>query len=249
MSLAASAKQVIELIPLQYELPENIIPVIRPLLGPEGAANSMNNQLILKLEESQLQEILALVKKLDRPPQRLLIEVSHEGKSRGRHSGYGVQGRLSTDGGNRARVKIKEYRTRNQFDSSQMIHATEGYPALISYGRIIPYQQYDISVYGNQITQRQSTGFRDATSGFYVIPRLNGDRVSLEIQQHRNRYLADGSIATQDASTFVSGKLGEWISLGAIGESSGRNREGIIQRRTGNFADDQQIYVRVTPAR
>lgn len=246
LSTAASARQVIELIPLQSQLPQDIIPVIRPLLGADGAINSMNNQLILKVEESQLEEIKQLIRQLDRPPQRLLIEVSLEGGGRGQDSGFDVKGRLSTEGNNRADVRIKEYRTRDRYDSSQMIHATEGYPALIRYGRIIPYQEYDIEVRGNRLSQRQYTSFRDATSGFYVIPRLNGNRVSLEIQQQRKRYQSDGSMAVQGASTFVSGQLGEWIRLGGVGQSSNRQREGLISRNTRNINEDQQIFVRVT---
>jgi len=246
LSTAASARQVIELIPLQSQLPQDIIPVIRPLLGADGAINSMNNQLILKVEESQLEEIKQLIRQLDRPPQRLLIEVSLEGGGRGQDSGFDVKGRLSTEGNNRADVRIKEYRTRDRYDSSQMIHATEGYPALIRYGRIIPYQEYDIEVRGNRLSQRQYTSFRDATSGFYVIPRLNGNRVSLEIQQQRKRYQSDGSMAVQGASTFVSGQLGEWIRLGGVGQSSNRQREGLISRNTRNVNEDQQIFVRVT---
>ncbi len=246
LSTTASARQVIELIPLQSQLPQNIIPVIRPLLGADGAINSMNNQLILKVEESQLSEIKQLIRQLDRPAQRLLIEVSLEGGGQGRQSGYDVKGRLSTQGNNRADVKIKEYRTRDRYDSSQVIRATEGYPALINYGRIIPYQEYDIEVRGNRLRQRQYTSFRNATSGFYVIPRLNGNQVSLEIQQHRNQYHTDGSMAVQGASTFVSGQMGEWIRLGGIGQTTNRHREGVINRSTRNINEDQQIYVRVT---
>jgi len=246
LSMAASARQVIELIPLQSQLPQDIIPVIRPLLGADSAINSMNNQLILKVEESQLEEIRQLIRQLDRPPQRLLIEVSLEGGGQGQQSGYGVKGRISADGNSRANVRIKEYQTRNRYDSSQTIRATEGYPALINYGQIIPYQEYDIEVRGNRLTQRQYTSFRDATSGFYVIPRLNGNQVSLEIQQHRNRYRSDGSMAVQGASTFVTGQLGEWIGLGGVGQATSRHREGIVHRSTRNNNANQQIFVRVT---
>lgn len=246
LSATASARQVIELIPLQSQLPQNIIPVIRPLLGADDAINSMNNQLILKVEESQLQEIKKLIRQLDRPAARLLIEVSLEGGGQGLQSGYDVKGRISTQGKSRADVRVKEYRTRNQYDSNQMIHATEGHPALIRYGHIIPYQEYDIEVRGNRLSQRQYTSFRDATSGFYVIPRLNGNRVSLEIQQQRKRYQSDGNMAVQGASTFVSGQLGEWIRLGGVGQSSNRQREGLISRNTRSINEDQQIFVRVT---
>lgn len=244
------AEQIIELIPLQSQLPQNIVPVIKPLLGNNGSISSMNNQLILKVEKSQLDEIRQLIRQLDRPPKRLLIEVSHEGSRQGQQSGYDVKGKISNSGNSRVNVKIKQHQTKNQFDSNQMIQATEGYPAQIRYGKIIPYQEYDIGVYGNRVRRQHYTTFSDATSGFYVIPRLNGNQVSLEIQQQRRRHQAsDGSIAVQSTSTFVSGQLGEWISLGSIGEAADGRGQGLVYRRTADLSEDQQIFVRVTVPR
>lgn len=247
LSAIAQAEQVIELVPLRSELPQNIIPVIQPLLGSNGSVSSMHNQLILKVDKSQLPEIKRLISQLDRPPQRLLIEVSHEGNLQGQLSGYDVQGRLSNRGNSEIRANIKHRQTQNQFDASQMVQATEGYPALISYGKIVPYQDYDIEFGRRHFRSQQYTTFQDATSGFYVIPRLNGDRVTLEIEQQRKRYQPhDGSIAVQGTSTFVHGRLGEWISLGSISDSSSQRGSGLISRRTSNLNQNQQIYVRVT---
>ena len=128
-----------------------------------------------------------------------------------------------------------------------MIQATEGYPARINYGKIIPYQDYDIEIDGNRVRKQRYKKFMDASSGFYVVPRLNGNQVSLEIRQHRNRYQPnDRSMRVQSSSTFVNGKLGEWISLGGIGETVDRRGEGIIYRQTRNSVNDQRIFVRVT---
>ncbi len=245
-----SAQQVIEVIELKSQLPENIVPVIKPLLGSRGTATSMNNRLILKVEADQLNEIRRLVDQLDRPPQRLLIEVSHEGGVQGQQSDFDVKGRISTTGNNQVNVQIKERSTRGQFDANQMVQATEGYPALINYGQVIPYREHHVQAYGNHVRRQSFTSFEDATSGFYVVPRLNGDRVSLEILQHRNRYQPQNrSIAVQNTSTFLSGRLGEWISLGSIGESTYQRDQGIVSRRTRDVNQDQQLFVRVTLAR
>lgn len=244
-----SAQQVIEVIELKSQIPQNIVPVIKPLLGQNGTVTSMNNRLIVKAEQDQLSEIRQLINQLDRPPQRMLIEVSHAGGHQGDLSDFDVKGRLSTTGNNQVNVKIKQQSTRNQFDANQMVQATEGYPALISYGHVIPYREHHIQTYGGHVRRQSFTTFADATSGFYVVPRLTGNRVSLEILQHRNRYQPrNGSIAVQNTSTFVSGQLGEWINLGSIGDSTYQRGEGIVSRRTKDLNQDQQISVRVTLA-
>lgn len=241
------AEPVIKLIPLQSQLPQNIIPVIKPLLAATESVTGMNNQLILRVEESRLAEIRQIIDQLDRPPQRLRIEVRQGGIDDTDQSDVGVSGRISTSGDNRLNTRIRQYSTRGQHDASQMIVATEGHPARISYGQVVPYRHNDIQVNGNRITRQQYTTFVDATSGVYVIPRLNGSRVSLEIQQQRNRFRdSNGTIAVQDTSTFVSGQLGEWISLGSIGDSVYQTRQGIVSRSTRNQSTDQQIRVRVT---
>jgi hypothetical protein len=69
----------------------------------------------------------------------------------------------------------------------------------------------------------ESKQYRDVHSGFYVTPRLSGDRVTLEIsptQQHVDPAHHD-TVATQSITTTVSGRLGEWIQLG--GASTGRD--------------------------
>ena len=244
-----SAQQVIEVIELKSQIPQNIVPVIRPLLGQGATVTSMNNRLILKAEPNQIDDIRKLINQLDRPPQRLLIEISHDGSHRGQQSDFDVKGRIITTGNNRVNVQIKERSTRNQFDANQMVQATEGYPALINYGQVIPYREHHIEAYGHRVRKQSFTSFEDATSGFYVVPRLSGNRVSLEILQHRNRYQPQNrSISVQNTSTFLSGQLGEWISLGSVGESSYQRDQGIISRRTRDLNQDQEIYVRVTLA-
>ena len=247
---AALAEPVLEVIPLKSQLPQNIIPVIKPLIGPDGAVSAMNNQLILKIEPQRLTELRRLIDQLDSPPKRLIIEVSHGKQHRGQGSDYDVSGRLSTSGNSQARVTIRQRRTNSQFDGNQMIRATEGYPAWITQGKIIPYQAYDIQVDGTQVRRQQYTQFQNATSGFYVIPRIAGNRVSLEITQHDNRRRNhDGSLSVQGSSTFVAGQLGEWIELGAINQSGSRQGSGLVHRRSTESLNNHQIAVRVSLAR
>ena len=64
-------------------------------------------------------------------------------------------------------------------------------------------------------------------SGFEVLPRVSGDTVTLEIRPFRAKRSPSGGgvIEQQELSTTVSGKLGEWMSIGGVEEQE--KREGI----------------------
>jgi hypothetical protein len=64
------------------------------------------------------------------------------------------------------------------------------------------------------------------SSGFYVLPRLNGDQVTLlaatELSSIKPGRHAAANV--QGLETTVVGRLGEWMELGGIDQSY--NREG-----------------------
>jgi hypothetical protein len=87
---------------------------------------------------------------------------------------------------------------------------------------------------------------QDVTSGFYVVPRLNGDEVTLEIMQHDDRPgQRRGAINTQSAGTVVRGRLGEWVELGGVETSNNSQEGGLGQAVNSQAGDVQGIQVRV----
>ena len=79
-----------------------------------------------------------------------------------------------------------------------------------------------------------------------MVPRLQGDEVTLEIMQHANRPGQQrGVIRTQSAGTVVRGRLGEWVELGGV-DTSNNNREGGLGRSVNSQGSNNQgIQVKV----
>jgi hypothetical protein len=70
-------------------------------------------------------------------------------------------------------------------------------------------------------------------TGFYATPRLSGDRVTLEISPQQQRLTggdrgAQVAVATGSAATTVSGRLGEWIEIGGVIETSAGSNTGLV---------------------
>ena len=121
----------------------------------------------------------------------------------------------------------------------------DGHPAFIETGTLIPYYSGPLSLYAPG-----STGFRfrDASSGFWVLPRLQGERVDLEIstQAARPTIRGDGSIDHQQVATRIRARLGEWIPIAGTDRSIARRRHvGVVYRTRRDDQAHRVIQLKV----
>ena len=123
--------------------------------------------------------------------------------------------------------------------------ATEGKPAFIATGKSIPITEQSTYISRGRIRQDTTTRYRDATGGFYVIPQLNGDQVTLRISTHMDKPEQDGSFDIQRVDTAISGRLGEWIPIGGVDEGSNQSGGSTLHRYSTTNQDDRQIYLLV----
>src|SRR5690606_36428064 len=96
------------------------------------------------------------------------------------------------------------------------VQTLEGEPAFIRAGQSVPVPSRNTVITRNGVIVQNSTQYQDAGSGFYVVPRLSGDRVSLMVAPRLSE-VGPGRVPTidvQDVQTTVSGRLGEWLDIG-----------------------------------
>jgi len=259
VSQPAPADYPIEVIQLKSRPLEEILPVVRPLLGADGTATGMGSNLVLKAAPDQVREIRKLLLEIDRPPRRLLITVNTQGSGTRGSSGYSAGADIKTGDGqfrinspdhagddSRAHVSIHDSSGRSTRSSGQKVQALEGRPAFIASGTSIPVRSVERYTVNGQVHERQVTRMHDASSGFYVVPRLSGEYVTLEIHQRNDRPgMRRGVIDTQRADTVVRGRLGEWISLGGVNTTSNSSQGGLGRSHTTQGSVVQQIGVMV----
>jgi type II secretory pathway component GspD/PulD (secretin) len=81
-----------------------------------------------------------------------------------------------------------------------------------------------------------------------VLPRVNGDTVILEVDT-QNESLRGGrsgnQVDTQRVSTSVMGKVGQWMTLGGVDESSSARSSAIGSRRIETASDQRQLWLKV----
>jgi hypothetical protein len=217
----------------------------------------MGSQLIVKASPERLREIRDLLHQLDRPPRRLMLIVSNQVDNAHSAAGVSASAEVRTGDGQisinspgesteRTGARIGLYnRDRSQVQTSrQQIQALEGRPAFIQSGEQIPvHERQDYYLQGIPRT-RHSAYLRDVTRGFYAVPRVQGDLVTLEILQHADsRRPASGGFDIQRGGTTITGRLGEWIELGGVDIANTESSGGIA--RLSHTRDRRMQTIRV----
>jgi len=265
---------VLEVITLGYRQADEVIPLLRPLLASGGTLTGTNNKLIVRTTAANLAELKQVLAVVDARPRQLVISVRQSSMAEaGRGTGT-VSGTVSA--GSNAQVTVpappgtrrdpgvvvqsegdsiegRALSSRSAQDSSvtQTVRVLEGNSAFIRTGQSVPVTSIrsNRTPGGTQITQ--STDFANADTGFYVIPRVSGDRVTLEISTARDRVRNPdtGAVNIQRASTVVSGRLGEWIAVGGSSETSERSRSELLSQRHYSSRDERSIMLKVEETR
>lgn len=251
----------LEIIQLKARPANEIIPILKPMLEEDASITGMNNQLIIRAKPERIAEIRKILEQIDRPARKLIIYVRQGAsydldrsgvgidmnKKLGKHSNI-VIGQGAAPGS--ARITTRSASTRNQLDSTQHIQTLEGKPAFIATGKSVPIDEQTTIISGGVVQQQNSVRYRDVTSGFYVIPYLNGDQVSLEISPQMQRQGSiHGAYDISSAHTTVRGQIGEWISIGGVSSSIDGDRSEIVRRYSTSGHDDRAIQLLVEEIR
>src|SRR3989338_8309862 len=193
----------LEVIALKHRSAEEVLPIIRPLLDKEDVASGMNYQLILRTSPHNLGKIRKLPESIDVAPRSLKITVMQNVDSEtvarltevsgnvglSREARVSVPGNGNSSGLNvelgqgRDRLKAHVISTRSIEDDrkTQQLQVLEGSRALVHSGQsvAVPQRQVIQNQWGTRVID--STQYQEVGSGFYVLPRVNGERVTLEI--------------------------------------------------------------------
>ncbi|MDP2822228.1 MAG: hypothetical protein Q8O52_06050 [Sulfuritalea sp.] len=226
MACSPAWGQMLEIISLKHRSAEQLLPQLAPFVEPGGALGGMNDRLFLRASVRNQAEIRGLVASLDTPLRRLTISVRQDGANTDEARGAGVSARIEVGGGAPAisgRGHLTQSDSRSRRDTHQQVQTIDGGRAAILVGEslILPLRLVILTPAGVVVSETYVQ--RDLGTGFVAVPRLSGDRVTLEIGPRDDTPgPVPGSVNIQRLVATVSGRLGEWLELGgSVGEQSG----------------------------
>ena len=243
-----AAAQGLEVIRLHHLPAEQIIPQLQPMLAPGGALTGRGDSLFVSTTPANLAALRQMVAVLDKAPRRLVISVRHSGRQADARAGAAVGGSavIGPGGGVRLQGAIGESVGSRGDEVAQRVQTVEGGRAYIQVGQSLPVTQRQLVQTPRGPVVSETTGYREVGSGFYVEPRLTGERVTLSISTARDTPgRIPGSAEVRQVSSVVSGRLGEWIALGGTSQQVSRESRGLGGQALRESSDEQQVWLMV----
>jgi hypothetical protein len=273
LSVAAAADATrIELIELKGRTAEELIPLLQPLVEPEGALSGSGYRLIVRATPAQQQEIRRLLEELDRAPRRLLITV-HMGELgyRERQAAelaidqpqgdatvrLGTSGKpdarglniSQTDPAVSASARLHSTRTYSAATDRQQVQTLEGQPAFIATGSDHPYPTHLETWQGPRGGSGGAVGidYKQTATGFYAVARIRDGQVHVQVSPQKEKLRSDhsGTVDSQQLSTVASGPLGSWLLLGGSGTRGYRDSSHPGGTVTTRELKQQPIWLKV----
>jgi type II secretory pathway component GspD/PulD (secretin) len=196
----------LEAVLLRHRTVEQVLPVLQPLVDPGGALSGMANQLLIRSNPRNREQLKTALRSIDVPYRRLMVSVRRMSEM-DEHPDQA-----------RAGVKGRTYSSRAAADDGivQQVHTVDGVGAFIETEQTVPVQQESVVPTPSGYGVAQSTNLQSAANGFSVVPRIVGDRVILDIRSKRENMRGNppGTIDADRINGTVTGRLGEWIRLG-----------------------------------
>lgn len=262
-----AAQGSLEVIPLRHRSAEQVIPVLRPLMEAGGVLSGQGYQLIVRTSPGNLADIRSALASIDTPQRRLVVSVRFDGSEAAAGGGIEAQGALRAGGmtlgnrhfanersqsGSRSKVEVhvSSNRVRTNERVDQRVQVLEGGRAFIATGQSRPLTQRQVFSGPGGTRIQETTVMQTAETGFAVVPRLSGETVFLEIEPQRETFETRGpgapdALRSQQVSSRVSGRLGEWIELGSALESAARSDTGVLSSREAGSSAARRVWVKV----
>jgi hypothetical protein len=214
LGLAAPGALALEVITLSWREAHEVAALLAPHLRSGESASGINNQLILDASPARVRQLRRLISELDTKPVNLTVELALDGNQSsssinwgGRITQSGPDGNYSTPGG-------WSVGTNSDNSSTQpFLRVLDNHVGYIALGqsRPLPWRLYD-----RRRIIAQGVEYRDAIQGLYVRPRLTGgERVVVDVAVSDDAF-SGHQLNTARLNTTVEGRLGKWLTLGAI---------------------------------
>ena len=248
--------QDMQVIDLNFRMAQDLIPILEPLLEPGGVITGTDDVLFVRTSPENFEQIRTAVATLDRAPRQLLITVG-QGTVRdvdaARVEGsatigegdvqVGVNRPPGTDSG--AEVAVRSRQQQADLHNVSSVRVLEGTETWIGAGQSVPLTESTVQHRPGGVVQ-QTTTYRDVSTGFYATARVSDDRVILDVSSRQQRYRpSSGTVDTQGATTTVTGRLGEWLDLGAIDESGSSSTGGLLTWGRRSEGSRYSVWVKV----
>jgi type II secretory pathway component GspD/PulD (secretin) len=253
---------------LQNRPAEEVIPIIKPMLGADDAITGEGFKIFLRSSPETLALVRNMIDVLDTPAKILQVSV-FQGSER-ELGELAVDARIQIESGDASvdigsgaagnddpggsitysttngSASINGVRTQKSLRDNPIhqVRVTEGTEAYIETGERIPYFYGAARIGPGAVAG--GVEYKNATTGFYVLPRVRGNSVVLDISPYKSLPSNTGrdNVDTLSAGTTITGRVGQWLLVGGITEQLARTQSATGTTVRTHGGDSTGIWVR-----
>lgn len=259
-SLSAFAETEFKIFTLQHRFASDLLPIVDSMVGADGTANGIENQLIIRAQPERMREIEALVSQMDaaRVNRKITVNTSNHMQSqraRTEASGNIKMGKviIGNDSGrndrraepNTGNIDIERGSSNTRQNSNQFINVLDGERAFIKVGQTVPFTQEWVTITRRYIQVDRFTDWREVTTGFAVRPRTINNTVELEITPRIARLNNQGYIDFEELSTVIRTPLGSWVDIGGTMQQNDEVSRKILGLQNSSSQQKSSLSVKV----
>ena len=255
MSFSAFAETEFKIITLQHLFASDLLPIVEPMVGADGAANGMNNQLIVRAAPERMREIEVIVAKLDvaRVNRKITVKASsyvQTQQERTEASGAVNVGKVTVASDRRAapntgRVELDRNSSNSTQNSNQFVSVLDGERAFIRVGQSVLFTQEWVTITRRYVQIDRTTDWQEISTGFAVRPRTVGNQVELEITPRIAKLNSSGYIDFEDLKTTLRVNLGDWVDIGGTMQTNDEVSRKILGLQNISSQQKSNLVIKV----
>jgi len=228
---------------LQHRFAGDILPLLTPLLNEGERVTGNDSVLILQASPKRLSDLTDLVTALDTPKKTLKISVRQE-----RAGGdSAIRTGLYQAGSDEVRAEGTRTLGNRQQTTESFLRVLEGEAALLVIGREVPFTTQMAAVAGRHRGFSRTIEYKSVTTGFWVRPKILGQRIFLEVSPHMMAQGPQGeeTLEFQELNTTVELPPGQWVDLGQQLQQADEISSSIMRLQTHNSQGEGRVWIRV----
>lgn len=234
-------------IPVHYRTASEVLPIVKGMLSPKGRVTfaASAHSLVITDTAANIQRVRTFLETFDTAPQQVRIRLRFNEKAssaersikgRGRVSGNGwsiATGEKTADG---VEIRLDDRQKQQQETNEHVLVTTSGTPAYLLTGADVPYRQRWTGFCRRYAACPDTIEYLRIDTGMEILPRIVGDRASIEITPRISRVQAGdptGVIRFTRAATRLLIPLGQWVEVGGTHQSDNEVLSAILERGGG----------------
>jgi type II secretory pathway component GspD/PulD (secretin) len=252
---SVQAESELKIITLQNRFADDLLPTITPMIGEDGTATGLRNQLIVRASPERIREIEMIVKQLDIATENRRITVNRNANQNIQDGRIGVNGKVRIGEviiGNNRRTKtnsnniyIEETTRTSKQSSSQFLNVLDGERAFIRVGQFVPFTQEWLTITSRFTQIERITEWQEISTGFAVRPRAFGNQVELEITPRITRLGTQGTLDFEELTTILRVQLGEWVDIAATMQNQDEVSRKILGVSSNASSNQNRLVIKV----